>query len=308
MSEFKTIGDILKAHGVPRRDFLKFCVATASLSGLFSLSLPKIARALENSPRPSVIWLSLQTCTACTESFTRAHAISIESLMFDYISLDYQHTLQVASGDTAERILQDARAAGQYYLVVEGSLPTATGCATTAGRNDAETLVEMAAGAKAIVAVGTCATYGGIAQAAPNPTGAVPIQTFIPNKTLVNLPGCPPIPTVITAVLAYIVIMGELPRLDTEGRPLWLYERKVHEYCNRRPFFEQGLFAETFDDPGAKAGWCLLKLGCKGPSTYNACATAKWNADTSFPIQSGHGCLGCAEAQFWDKGSLYKPG
>ena len=64
-------------------------------------------------------------------------------------------------------------------------------------------------------------------------------------------------------------------------------------------------FAESFDDEGAKKGWCLYKLGCKGPTTHNACATVKWNNGTSFPIEAGHGCIGCAEPDFWDKGGFY---
>lgn len=305
----QTIGETLQRYQINRREFLKFCVATASLTGLTSLTIPKIATALENSPRPSVIWLSFQGCTACVESFLRAHAVSVETLIFNYISLDYQPLLQVAAGESAEQYRQTImdKYAGNYYVIVDGSIPTQTGYATTAGNDNLTTLKETAKGAKAIISVGTCATYGGIPYASPNPTGAVAVSDLITDKPIVNLPGCPPIPTVITAVVAYTVIMGELPMLDTLGRPIWLYEKRVHDHCPRRSFFEQGQFADTFDDEGAKQGWCLLKLGCRGPSTHNACATAQWNADTSFPITSGHGCLGCAESNFLDKGHFYTP-
>jgi hydrogenase small subunit len=84
------------------------------------------------------------------------------------------------------------------------------------------------------------------------------------------------------------------------------YGQNIHDRCYRRPFYDRGQFAETFDDEGAKKGWCLYKLGCKGPTTYNACATAKWNEGVSFPIEAGHGCLGCSEPNFWDAGSFYK--
>jgi hydrogenase small subunit len=85
------------------------------------------------------------------------------------------------------------------------------------------------------------------------------------------------------------------------------YGQNIHDRCYRRPFYERGLFAETFDDEGARKGWCLYKLGCKGPVTYNACAVTKWNGGVSFPIQAGHGCIGCSEPGFWDKGGFYKP-
>jgi hydrogenase small subunit len=80
----------------------------------------------------------------------------------------------------------------------------------------------------------------------------------------------------------------------------------VHDTCYRRPNFDAGLFVETFDDENAKKGYCLYKMGCRGPTTYNACGSIRWNNGTSFPIQSGHPCLGCAEAGFWDNGPFYR--
>jgi len=100
---------------------------------------------------------------------------------------------------------------------------------------------------------------------------------------------------------------GKLPELDALGRPKAIYGQNIHDRCYRRPFYERGQFAETFDDEGAKQGWCLYKLGCKGPVTDNACATTKWNNGTSFPIEAGHGCIGCSEPRFWDKGGFYQP-
>ena len=111
---------------------------------------------------------------------------------------------------------------------------------------------------------------------------------------------------VITGVLAHFLTFGSLPELDALGRPKAFYGESIHDRCYRRPFYDQGKFAETFDDEGARKGWCLFKLGCKGPVTYNACATTKWNQGVSFPIQSGHGCLGCSEPGFWDAGPFYK--
>lgn len=307
-SHVSTVGEHLRSQGISRRAFLKFCSLLASSMALAPTMVPKIAEALEAAKRPSVIWLSFQECTGCTESITRSHSPSLEGLIFDAISLDYHHTLQVASGYGAEEARDEAMKMnrGKYVLVVDGSIPLDNpGFSTIAGISNLDMLKEAAEGAAAIVAVGTCSAYGGLPKADPNPTGAVSVSDIIKNKPIINVPGCPPIPVVITGVLAHFLTFG-LPELDSLGRPKAFYGQNIHDRCYRRPFYERGLFAETFDDEGAKAGWCLYKLGCKGPVTYNACATTKWNEGTSFPIQSGHGCIGCSEPGFWDFGGLYR--
>lgn len=304
----QTVGEHLRSQGISRRGFLKFCGLLASSMALAPSMIPKIAEALENAKRPSVIWLSFQECTGCTESITRSHSPSIEGLIFDAISLDYHHTLQAASGYGAEEARDEAMKMnrGKYVLVVDGSIPLDNpGYSTIAGISNLDMLKEAAEGAAAIIAVGTCAAYGGLPKADPNPTGAVSVSDIIKDKPIINVPGCPPIPVVITGVIAHFLTFG-LPELDSLGRPKAFYGQNIHDRCYRRPFYERGLFAETFDDEGAKAGWCLYKLGCKGPVTYNACATTKWNEGTSFPIQSGHGCIGCSEPGFWDFGGLYR--
>ncbi len=304
-----SLGEILRSQGVSRRSFMKFCATTASLMALPPAMIPMLARAMEQARRPSVIWLSFQECTGCTESLTRAHTTTIESLIFDAISLDYHHTLQAAAGSAAEAARAAAMAEnfGNYLLVVDGSIPLDNpGYSTIAGISNLDMLSECAKGAAAIIAVGTCATYGGIPHAYPNPTGAVSVGDIIKDKPVINVPGCPPIPVVITAVLAHYLTFGALPELDHIGRPKAFYGQSIHDRCYRRPFYDKGQFAETFDDEGAKQGWCLYKLGCKGPTTYNACATTKWNNGTSFPIEAGHPCLGCSEPDFWDGGGFYK--
>ncbi len=310
MRKDQTLGEYLQAQGVSRRGFLKFCSATASLMALPPSAVAQVADALAAARRPSVIWLSFQECTGCTESLTRSHAPTVESLIFDAISLDYHHTLQAAAGHGAE----DARMAameenkGKYLLVVDGSIPTDNPAfSTIAGISNLDMLKETAEHAAAIVAVGTCAAFGGIPHAYPNPTGAVPVSDIVTDKPIINVSGCPPIPVVITGVLAQYLTFGTIPELDDLGRPAAFFGQNIHDRCYRRPFYERGQFAETFDDEGARKGWCLYKLGCKGPTTYNACATLKWNEGASFPIQSGHGCIGCSEPDFWDKGGFYSP-
>ena len=300
----------LACQGISRRTFLKYCATLASLMALPPSAARAMAEALGKAARPSVIWLSFQECTGCTESITRSHSPSLESLILDTVSLDYHHTLQAASGEAAE----DARKAamrrhhGSYLVVVDGSVPIKDGgvYSTIAGISNHDMLMETVEGAAAVVAVGSCAAFGGLPGAKPNPTGAVAISDLVKDKPLVNIPGCPPIPVVMTGVLAHYITFGRLPELDELGRPKAFYGETIHDRCYRRPFYDQGKFAKTFDDVGARKGWCLFELGCKGPVTHNACAHVKWNDHTSFPIESGHGCIGCSEPDFWDAGGFYR--
>jgi len=310
MRKDQTLGEYLREQGVSRRGFLKYCSATASLMALPPSAVAQVAEALASAKRPSVIWLSFQECTGCTESLTRSHAPTVESLIFDAISLDYHHTLQVAAGHNAEAAREAAMEEneGEYILVVDGSIPMKNKAySTIAGISNYDMLMDAASKAFAVVAVGTCAAFGGLPMANPNPTGAVAVSDIVKDKPIINVSGCPPIPVVITGVLAHFLTFGSIPELDALGRPAAFFGQNIHDRCYRRPFYERGQFAETFDDEGARKGWCLYKVGCKGPTTYNACATLKWNQGTSFPIQSGHGCLGCSEPSFWDKGGFYEP-
>lgn len=304
-----TVGEGLAQRGITRREFLKFCTAMTAMLALPPSMASAMADAISKAKRQSVIWLSFQECTGCTESITRSHSPSLETLIFDLISLDYHHTLQAASGAAAEHAREQAMKDndGKYLLIVDGSIPLGNaGYSCIAGISNHDMLVETAKGAAAIVAVGTCATYGGLPKADPNPTGAVSVADIIKDKPIINVPGCPPIPVVMTGVLAHFLTFNAIPELDALGRPKAFYGETIHDRCYRRPFYDQGKFAQTFDDEAARKGWCLFKLGCKGPVTYNACATTKWNDGTSFPIQSGHGCIGCSEPNFWDAGPLYK--
>ena len=307
----QTLGERLAERGISRRSFLKFASYTASIMALPPTAATAIAQGLAKARRQSVIWLSFQECTGCTESITRAHTPSIEDLIFDFISLDYHHTLQNASGHAAEAAREAAMKenAGEYIVVVDGSVPLKDGgiYSTIAGISNLQMLEETVRDAFAVISVGSCAAFGGIPGANPNPTGAVAIGDIITDKPVINISGCPPIPEAMTGTIAYLLSFGSIPELDHLGRPKAFFGEAIHDRCYRRPFYERGMFAKSFDDEGARQGWCLFEVGCKGPVTYNACATLKWNGGTSFPIQSGHGCLGCSEPGFWDLGGFYKP-
>ncbi len=311
MSKHRTLGELMSARGFSRRSFLKYASYTASLMALPPAATRAIAQGLAAARRQSVIWLSFQECTGCTESFTRARAPSIEDLIFDFISLDYHHTLQSVSGHAAEEARKTAMRenAGNYIVVVDGSVPTGQGGAysTIAGMSNMQMLEETVKDAFAVISVGTCAAFGGIPYANPNPTGAVPVSELVKDKPIINISGCPPIPEAMTGTISYLLSFGTIPELDHLGRPRAFFGENIHDRCYRRPFYERGKFAKSFDDEGARQGWCLYEVGCKGPVTYNACATLRWNGGVSFPIQSGHGCIGCSEPGFWDMGGLYKP-
>jgi len=302
--------DTLARQGVTRRTFLKYCATLASMMALPPAAGRAMAEAMAAARRPSVIWLPFQECTGCTESITRSHSPTLEGMIFDMVSLDYQETLMAAAGHQAEEARQNAMKdnAGKYLLIVDGSIPLGVDGAYSCigGRSNVDLLKEAAAGAAAVIAVGSCASYGGIPKANPNPTGAVSVSDIVKDKPIVNIPGCPPIPVVMTGVLAHYLTFGSLPELDAKGRPKAFFSETIHDRCYRRPFYDQGKFAKTFDDEGARQGWCLFELGCKGPVTHNACATVKWNGGTSWPVESGHGCLGCSEPDFWDAGGFYK--
>jgi hydrogenase small subunit len=304
-----TIWESMQAKGYDRREFLRFCSFAAAIAGIEASAFSKVVHALETQPRPPVVWLHFQECTCCSESFIRSSHPLVADVLLDSISLDYTETLQAAAGHQAEKSLWDTvkNSAGKYILLVEGSIPTNDGgvYCTIAGRTAEDILQEAAKDAAAVIAWGSCASNGCIQAAKPNPTGATPVHKLI-SKPVINVPGCPPIADVMTGVVTHLLVLGSAPELDGLGRPKEFYSRRVHDTCYRRPYYDAGLFVESFDDEKARKGYCLYKMGCRGPVTYNACSVTKWNGATSYPIQSGHGCIGCSEAGFWDNGPFYQ--
>lgn len=297
-------------QGYSRRDFMKFATFIAAYMGLETSMIGQVAKSLETSYRLPVIWEHYQECTCCSESFIRSDHPIVADIILDKISLDYTLTLMAASGHQAEAAKKATmdKYKGEYILCVEGSVPLGDdgNYCCIAGKSAKDLLIEAAEGAKAIIAWGSCASNGCVQAAAPNPTNATPIHKIIKNKPIIRVPGCPPIGEVMAGIIVHVVAFGRLPELDRLGRPKAFYSKRVHDSCYRRPYYDAGLFAETFDDQNAKNGYCLYKVGCKGPMTYNSCGTIKWNNGVSYPIQSGHGCIGCSEENFWDNGPFYE--
>ncbi len=306
----KTYYEHIIDQGYSRRDFMKFVTYITAYMGLETSMLGQVAKALETTPRVPVIWEHFQECTCCSESFIRSDHPIVADIILDKISLDYTLTLMAASGHQAEAAKKATmdKYKGEYILCVEGSVPLGDdgNYCCIAGRSAKDVLEESAAGAKAIIAWGSCASNGCVQAAFPNPTDATPIHKIIKNKPIIRVPGCPPIGEVMAGVILHIITFGKFPELDGLGRPKAFYSKRVHDTCYRRPYYDAGLFVDSFDDENAKKGYCLYKVGCKGPMTYNACGTIKWNNGISYPIQSGHGCFGCSEENFWDNGPIYE--
>ena len=283
-----------------RRDFLRICTVAAAAVGLPGSSVAQIVEAVARGRKPSVIWLSFQECTGCTESMLRTSHPALDELILDLISLDYHEALLAPSGHGAEeaRLAAMEANAGKYILVVEGAIPTKDGgiYCKIGGKTALELVKESAEKAGAIIAIGSCASFGGLPAADPNPTGAQGAPQVLAGKTVVALPGCPANPYIFLGTALQYATYGTLPELDEEGRPKFAYGRTIHEHCPRRPHFDAGRFAVRFGDEGHRQGWCLYQLGCKGPQTRASCSVLHFNeVVNAWPIGIGHPCFGCTE-------------
>ncbi|EAJ7870594.1 hydrogenase small subunit [Campylobacter jejuni] len=270
---------------------------------------PLAQQYFQIAPKIKVVWLHLAECTGCSESLLRTDMPGFDELIFDFISLNYHETVMSASGTKAEELLDDILDQ-DFVLAVEGGVAAIDTFFLTIGAHGEsgyEILEKLAAKAKAIFAMGTCSSYGGIQAANPNPSKTCGISEVLAQK-VVKIPGCPPSDVNIVANLVFFALFGMFPELDEQNRPVWAYGKCVHDMCERKAKFESGIFAEHFDDEAAKNGACLFKIGCKGPYTYNNCPKVKFNAKTSWPVAAGHGCIACSEKNFWDEfGNYEKP-
>lgn len=307
------IKNALIEKGFSRRDFMKWAGAMTAMIGLPASFAPSVAKAAELADRLPVIWLHMAECTGCSESLLRTDTPTIDSLIFDYISLEYHETIMSASGWQAEENLEHAieKYKDQYILLVEGGIPAGSSefylTVGPHGTTGAEHCRIASKNAAAIFAIGTCSSFGGVQAAYPNPTNSQPLSK-ITDKTVINVPGCPPSEKNIVGNVLHYILFGTLPALDNYNRPKWAYGLRIHDLCERRGHFDAGEFVDSFGDEGAKNGYCLYKVGCKGPYTFNNCSRERFNSHTSWPVQAGHGCIGCSEPNFWDTmGPLQEP-
>ncbi len=299
-----SLPELLAGRGFGRRAFLKYCAATAAALALPARYAGKIAHALQRVEKPVAVWLEFQECGGCTESLLRASDPSIDEILLRTLSLNYQSVLMAAAGHGAEAALYDtvARYKGQYVAFVEGAIPSGAGgfYAASGGRSALAIAREVCQGAAAVIAVGSCASFGGWPAARPNPTGAQGLDEAVPGLNLINLPGCPPNADNLTAALVHYLTFGALPPADARKRPLFAHGEQLHEQCERIEHYRANEFVKAWGDEGHRRGWCLLEMGCKGPETWHNCPKIGWNGGTSWPVAAGHGCIGCSEPGFWD--------
>lgn len=284
---------------ISRRSFLQTSARLTALMGLGVGAIGRIHEALAElaSGQASVLWLQGQSCSGCSVSLLDSASLEPFQLLTRYINLSFHQTLSTATGhmavDTANKIIEQ----GGYLLVVEGSVPERMPRACMFGGEPfGDQLLRAAKAAKAVVAAGTCAAFGGIPAAEHNATGAAPIPQFLENHGVkvptILVPGCPTHPDWLVGTLAHLLKFG-LPPLDRLGRPLAFFGRLIHDQCPRFSDYERERFAKHFGDEG-----CLFKLGCLGPLTRADCMVRHWNGGINACIQAGAPCIGCASPQF----------
>jgi len=305
----QSLSAALAARGVSRRTFLEFCSTMVATLALPSKYFTQVVHALDNTRKPVVVWLEFQDCAGNTEAMLRSTDPPIADIVLELLSLEYHETIMAAAGHDAERardrVVREEK--GKYIAIVEGSIPTADGgvYCTIGGRTALDIAHEVCTNSKVNIAVGACAWDGGIPYAKPNPTGARGLQDAVPGINVINLGGCPHNPANTAAVLVHYLTFGDLPALDQYNRPLFAYGQLIHDQCERRAHYDAGRFVEEWDDEGARTGWCLYKMGCKGPEATFNCPTVRWNGGTSWPVKSGHGCIACGSHHFWDAKSPF---
>jgi hydrogenase small subunit len=301
-----------------RREFLELmgCTASAAVipgilhcAGIPAPVKQALAEELARTQLP-VIWIQGQSCAGCSVSTLNTVHPDIAEVLTETISLQYHPNVMAAAGDPAVEVLEQAIAEqrGEFVLVVEGSIATAEGGAfCRSGEKNAQPITaeqwvqRLGEAAKAVLAVGTCASFGGIPAATPNPTSARSVRDILPQATTINIPGCPSHPDWVIGTIAHVVLYG-LPELDQHQRPMMFFGKVVHEQCERRADFEEGRVAEDFGQEG-----CLYALGCKGPDAHCDACIRGWNNSVNWCVRSGSPCIGCTEPGFPDfsGGGLY---
>jgi hydrogenase small subunit len=294
----------LTRRGMTRRAFLKFGAAMTAALALPATYAPRITAAIERAPRLPVIWLRGQACGGDTEAFLAAAGPSVGELLLDLLSVEYHETLMGTSGEAATAAVAGLaeRYPDGYFAVVEGAIPTADDgmACTLGGRPFRDVVREVCNGALATIAVGACAFDGGTPASSGGATDSVGVADVAPDARLISLPGCPMNVENLTATIAHYLAFDELPATDFRHRPYFAYGGLIHNLCERRAHFEFGEFVLAWGDEGAQKGWCLYKLGCKGPETFANCATVQYASGTSWNVKAGQGCIGCTMPRFWD--------
>ncbi|MDD3520018.1 MAG: hydrogenase small subunit [Actinomycetota bacterium] len=291
---------------ITRKKFLQIFAGSVAGFALSDLWLPKLLQAANvknGKGRLPIIWFQAQNCTGCPVSFINTEYPSAEEVLIEVVTLEYNPTIMGATGDIAISVLEKAisEEEGKFILVIDGSIPVeAEGNFCNVGEINGKSITalewveKLASAASAVIAVGSCATWGGIPAAPPNPTKAKPAGDIIKGKPLINIPGCPPHPDWIIGTLVHVLKYG-MPKLDDLKRPEMFFgpDKVVHDNCELRQYFDAGIFAKKFGEKG-----CLYELGCKGPIAHCDIPTRGWNSSVSWCNRAGGPCIGCTEPTF----------
>ena len=252
-----------------------------------------------NNSKINLIWLEATGCAGNIISLLNANNPDIIYLLKEMVTLRYNNSLMTAEGEAAfEQFLDTLNT--EFILVVEGAVATKDNglynvIADYKGRRiTAMEAVKMAGErAKYVLAVGTCASYGGISAARPNPSKSVSVDKLL-NREVIKVPGCPSHPDWAIGVIANLIAFGK-PELDEKSRPIIFYGITIHDQCTRRSYFDKGIFAKKLGDKE-----CMFKLGCRGPVTKTDCPIRHWNGTANWPIEDNSPCIGCAQERFPD--------
>ncbi|HET9495765.1 MAG TPA: hydrogenase expression protein HypE [Chloroflexia bacterium] len=273
-------------------------------------------------------WLAGMSCDGCTVAVTGATSPSVEDLLIGRIPgvprvVLHHPVTSVESGEAFMRnyeIAAEGNLNAPYVVIFEGSVPNEALAAETGGywcAMGSETvpkpiptttwLKRLAPGAAAVIAIGTCATWGGIPAAYGNPTGSMSVMDFLGEKyrsalglPVVNVPGCSPVGDNFTetvgAVLLFLNGLGPLPEFDELGRPSWLFKQTVHQRCVRAGYYEEGTFADKYGGHE-----CLVEIGCWGPVVQ--CNITERGAINHVGgcMNTGGVCIGCTMPGFPDR-------
>jgi hydrogenase small subunit len=292
---------------IARRDFLKLAAAAVAAGHLAPGALAKLRKVLASRDLPRVVWLQGSGCDGCAISLLNSiHFASVDDILLNTVDMKFQSNLQAAAGDLAVGAAQAAGAEPGYILIVEGAVPTGAGgkyCYIWENMTMLDAVTQFAVNASYIVALGACASYGGVTGGAPNTTGAMGVGGVIGNDPrLINLPGCPAHPDWLVGTLVYLITNGQMPPLDQHRRPLEYYGKRIHDNCfKRRRYCGQITFAQKLSDPG-----CMEYLGCKGKHTHSDCPLRKWNSPgpgeygVNWCVEARSPCLGCVNPTFPD--------
>jgi hydrogenase small subunit len=329
--------ELLAVRGVSRRDFLKYCGSVAAVLGLSETMAPQIAAALEGAPKLlPALWINGGSCTGCTESMAQVDSPDVATIVLDYLAFDYFETIMAAAGHDAEKNIEHTVEKGGYIVVYEGSVMAGfDGWAMTAGgvgeENKGTAILEkVASNALAVIAVGSCAVDGGWVKAHPNPAGATGVQAWLSKKGIktpvVNLPTCPVNPEWVVAMVVQLLLVAdrdvakfveltdwvtrtykdEVTDLNVDLLlPAGLFGQSIHDNCPRRGHFENGEFVTEFGTKEEALGYCLYKVGCKGPQTFTQCPVTRWNSRVSWCVEAGSPCIGCGGLNWVDNNAPF---